>query len=47
MNKRQFYNSDRMWISWKLMFKEGGFAFIVFGNQKGNNKKFHVKFTSK
>ena len=31
-NKRQFYNNNKMWISWKLLFKECGFAYIAFGN---------------
>lgn len=33
-----------MWLSWKLLFKECGFAYIAFGNAKDSDKKFHVKF---
>jgi hypothetical protein len=32
LNKRKKVN--KMWISWKLLFKEGGYAFIAFGNDK-------------
>lgn len=31
-NKRQTYNNDMMWISWKLLFQQGGYAYIAFGN---------------
>lgn len=31
-NKRQTYNNDTMWIAWKLLFQQGGFAYVAFGN---------------
>jgi hypothetical protein len=47
LNKRKYYNNDKMWISWKLLFKEAGFAYIAYGNQKDSDKKFSVKFSKK
>ena len=47
VNKRQEYNRDKMWISWKLLFKECGFAYIAFGNAKDSGKKFKIKFETK
>jgi hypothetical protein len=43
-NKRQSYNNDLMWIAWKLLFQQGGFAYIAFGNSKESNKKFVITF---
>jgi hypothetical protein len=45
LNKRKNYNNNLMWISWKLLFKEGGFAFIAFGNSYDSNKKFKINFS--
>ena len=44
LHKRQSYNNDQMWISWKLMFQQGGFAFVGFGNEKQSNRKFVITF---
>lgn len=33
-----------MWISWKMMFQQGGFAFIGFGNNETSNRKFIINF---
>jgi hypothetical protein len=41
-NKRQAYNHGLMWIAWKLLFREGGFAYIAFGNHSESKKKFVV-----
>jgi hypothetical protein len=30
-HKRQLYNNDLMWSSWKLV-TQGGYAYIAFGN---------------
>lgn len=30
-NKRKKFEENTLWISYKLMFKEGGYAFIAFG----------------
>lgn len=31
--KRQLFNDDLMWMSWKL-FNQGGYGYIAFGNDK-------------
>jgi hypothetical protein len=33
-----------MWISWKLLFQQGGYAYIAIGNDKESNKKFVITF---
>jgi hypothetical protein len=29
--KRQKYEKDTLWVSYKLFYKEGGYAYICFG----------------
>lgn len=41
-NKRQFYNNDLMWSSWKLV-AQGGYAYLVFGNLHDSKFKFVIK----
>lgn len=31
-----------MWVSSKLLFQQGGYAYIAFGNDSSSNKKFIV-----
>jgi|JI10StandDraft_1071094.scaffolds.fasta_scaffold63427_1 hypothetical protein len=31
-----------MWISWKLLFEKGGFAYLAFGVNVKSDKKFVV-----
>lgn len=31
-----------MWLSSKLLFQQGGYAYIAFGNEAGSNKKFII-----
>jgi len=33
-----------MWISWKLLFQQGGYAYIALGNSEKSDKKFIVSF---
>lgn len=33
-----------MWVSYKLLFDKGGFAYIAFGNEVTSDKKFVIKF---
>lgn len=33
-----------MWIAWKLLYQEGGYAYIAFGNAKTSKQKFVVTF---
>ena len=40
--KRQFYNNDLMWSSWKLVPK-GGYAYLAFGNEDKSQFKFVIK----
>jgi len=30
-HKRKEYNDGKMWISWKLLYEKGGFAYLAFG----------------
>ena len=43
-HKRQSYHNDQMWISWKLLYQQGGYAYIALGNSSESKKKFHVTF---
>ncbi len=42
-NKRQLYNNDLMWSSWKLV-TQGGYAYIAFGNRSESQSKFVITF---
>lgn len=44
LNKRQTYNNDQMWISWKLLFQQGGYAYVALGNSSESKKNFVVQF---
>lgn len=33
-----------MWISYKLFYKQGGYAYIAIGNSLQSNKKFIITF---
>ena len=33
-----------MWISWKLLFQQGGYAYIAMGNSSQSTKKFIINF---
>lgn len=44
LHKRQTYNNEEMWISWKLLFQQGGYAYIALGNSPSSKKKFIVTF---
>lgn len=43
-NPRNKHNNDLMWISYRLFYKQGGFAFIAAGNHENSNKKFVITF---
>jgi hypothetical protein len=43
-HKRKKYENDTLWISYKLMFKEGGYAFIAFGAEANSKHKWEVAF---
>lgn len=36
-----------MWISYRLFYKQGGFAFVALGNKKQSTKKFIITFDEK
>ena len=40
-HKRQQFNDDLMWTSWKL-FNQGGYGYFAFGNDKESKEKFVV-----
>lgn len=42
-HKRQQYNNDLMWSSWKLII-QGGYAYIAFGNSPDSTSKFVIAF---
>jgi hypothetical protein len=44
LNKRQVYNNGTMWIAWKLLYQQGGYAYIAFGNSSESQKKFVITF---
>lgn len=44
-NKRKKYENDTMWISWKMMFREGGYAYIAFGVEREAVHKFQISFS--
>ena len=46
-NKKKEYEDGKMWISWKLFYEKGGFAYIVFGVDANANKKFKVELAEK
>jgi len=35
-HKRQNFNDDLMWMSWKL-FNQGGYGYVAFGNDKDSH----------
>jgi hypothetical protein len=39
-HKRKKYEAETLWISYKLMFKEGGYAFIAFGAEADSKHKW-------
>ena len=43
VHKRQKFNDDLMWTSWKL-FNQGGYGYLAFGNDKGSKDKFVITF---
>lgn len=44
LSKRRRYENDTLWISWKLFYKEGGYAYICFGAEKNARHKWYVSF---
>ena len=34
-----------MWISWKLLLQQGGYAYVAMGVDPQSNKKFVIDFT--
>ena len=46
-HKRQSYNNDLMWISWKLLYQQGGYAYVALGNDHQSNKKFVINFNER
>lgn len=42
-HKRQNFNDDLMWMSWKL-FNQGGYGYVAFGNDKDSHDKFVITF---
>ena len=43
-NIRQTYNNDIMWIAWKLLHQQSGYAYLAFENHEDSNKKFVISF---
>ena len=46
-HKRKELENGLMWISWKLLFSKGGFAFVAFGVESSCDKKFIINFEEK
>ena len=34
-----------MWISWKLLLQQGGYAYVAMGVDSQSNKKFVIDFS--
>ncbi len=45
--KRRKYENDTLWISWKLLYREGGYAYICFGVEKTAQHKWYVSFNER
>ena len=46
-HKKKEYEDGKMWLSWKLFYEKGGYAFIAFGVDSSCNKKFKVEIDEK
>lgn len=44
-NRRKEMNNGLMWISWKLFFDKGGYAYLAFGVDPRSDKKFVAKIS--
>jgi hypothetical protein len=44
-NKKNEYNNGLMWISWKLLLQQGGYAYVAMGVDPQSNKKFVIDFS--
>ena len=42
-HKRKEYSEGKMWISWKLFFEKGGYAYLAFAVEAGHNRQFVIK----
>lgn len=42
--KKNIYNNGLMWVSWKLLLQQGGYAYIAMGVDPLSNKKFVIDF---
>jgi hypothetical protein len=42
--KKNKYNNGLMWISWKLLLQQGGYAYVAMGVDSQSNKKFVIDF---
>ena len=46
-HKKKEYENGNMWLSWKLLYEKGGYAFIAFGVDSSCSKKFKVEIDEK
>lgn len=46
-HRRKNLEDGKMWISWKLLFSKGGYAFVAFGVESSCEKKFIINFDEK
>jgi hypothetical protein len=44
-SKKNTYNNGLMWISWKLLLQQGGYAYVAMGVDPNSNKKFVIDFS--
>jgi hypothetical protein len=44
-NIKNEYNNGLMWISWKLLLQQGGYAYVAMGVDGKSNKKFVIDFS--
>ncbi len=46
-SRKQEHNGGKMWISWKLLFKKGGYAYFAFHNDRNSSMKYVLTFDEK
>lgn len=44
-NKKNTQNDGKMWLSWKLLYQQGGYAYLAVGNAKDSDSAFVITFS--
>lgn len=43
-SKKSIQNDGKMWLSWKLLYQQGGYAYLALGNAKDSDSAFVITF---